>query len=67
MTETQGEIAQVKDELHKIKEEQTQIEMVRDIEIEHVECFESQCEGQVNLPQEQVESLAMSRRCPARM
>ena len=37
--------------------EQTQIKLVRDIELEHVECFENQCEGQVNLPQEQGETI----------
>ena len=43
--------------MHKIKEEQTQIEMVRDIEVEHVECFETQCEGRINLPQGQGETI----------
>ena len=31
--------------------------MVRDIEIGHVECFETQCEGPINLPQEQRETI----------
>ena len=31
--------------------------MVRDIEVELVECFETQCEGRINLPQEQGETI----------
>ena len=57
VTEMQGDRERVRDELYKIKEEQTQIEMVRGIEIEFVECFETQCEGQINLPQEQRETI----------
>ena len=44
-------------ELYQIKEKHTQIEPVRDIAIEHVECFGTQCEGQFNLPQEQGETI----------
>ena len=42
------------DKLHetKVKEEHTQVELVGDIEVERVECFETQCEGRINLPQE---------------
>ena len=31
--------------------------MERDIEVEHVKCFVTQCEGQINLPQEQGETV----------
>ena len=41
------------DELYEIKEEHTHIELVGDIGVEHVECIGTQCEGQINLPQEQ--------------
>ena len=40
-------------ELYEIKEVHTQIELVGEIEVERVECFGTQCEGQINLPQEQ--------------
>ena len=33
------------------------MDMVRDIEIEHVKCFEIQCEGRINLPHEQGETV----------
>ena len=33
------------------------IELVGDIAVELVECFETQCEGQINLPQEQGETM----------
>ena len=45
------------DELHKIKEEHTQVELVGDIGVELGECVETQCEGQINLPQERGESV----------
>ena len=37
ITETQE--LEEKNELHKIKEEHTQVELVRDIGVERVECF----------------------------
>ena len=45
------------DELHETKEEHTQVELVGDIEVERVECFETQCEGQINRPQGQGETV----------
>jgi len=43
-TETQREIERVKDDLNKVKEEQTQTEgKVRDINVELVECVETRC------------------------
>ena len=57
VTGTQGEIEWGKDELHEIKEEHTHVELVRDIEVERVECLETQCEGQINLPQERGETV----------
>ena len=30
---------------------------IRDIKVEHVECFETQCKGQINLPQKQRETI----------
>ena len=48
----------VKDELHKVKEEQTQIERkLRDIKVELVECLETRCKGQDGLLQEQKERI----------
>jgi len=48
----------VKDELHEVKEEQTQIEgKVKDIKIELVECLETRCKGQDNLLREQRERM----------
>ena len=50
ITETQE--LEEKDELHENKEEHTQVELVGDIGVELGECVETQCEGQINLPQE---------------
>ena len=48
----------VNEKLHKVKEEQTQIEgKVKDINIELVECLETRCKGQDNLLQEQEERI----------
>ena len=52
------EIAQVKDKLNRVKEEQTQLEgKVRDIKVELVECLETRCKGQDGLLQEQRERI----------
>ena len=51
------ELEEVKDELYKTKEEHTHIELVGDIGVELVECIGTQCEGQINLPQEQGETI----------
>ena len=54
VTGTQREMERVRDKLHKVKEEQTQIEgKVKDIKIELVECLETRHKGQDNLLQEQ--------------
>ena len=45
------------DELYKIKGERTHIKLEGDNEVEHGECIGTQCEGQVNLPQEQRERI----------
>ena len=39
------------------KEEHTHVELVRDVGVERVECVETQCEGQINLPQERGETV----------
>ena len=44
------------DELHKNKEEHTQVELVGDIGVELVECIGTKCEGRINLPQERGET-----------
>ena len=45
------------DKLYEIKEEHTQVELEGDVEVERVECFETQCEGRINLPQGQGETV----------
>ena len=45
------------DELYEIKEEHTHIELGGDIGVELVECIGTQCEGRINLPQEQGETI----------
>ena len=43
--------------MYNIKEEHTHIELVGDIGVELVECIGTQCEGRINLPQEQGETI----------
>ena len=63
LTGTQGETQELEiipetqeleegDKLHEteIREEHTHVELVRDIEVERVECVETQCDGRSNLP-----------------
>ena len=50
ITETQK--SKEGNELHENKEEHTQVELVGDIRVELGECVRTQCEGQINLPQE---------------
>ena len=55
MTETQK--SKEGDELHETEQEHTQVELVRDNGVELVECIGTQFEHQVNLPQEQRETV----------
>ena len=45
------------EELYKMKEEHAHIQLVGDIGVELVECFGTQCEGRINLPQERGETV----------
>ena len=44
-------------ELHETKVEHTQVELGGDMEVELGECVGTQCEGQINLPQERGETV----------
>jgi len=52
--------------LHETKEEHTHIELEGDIGVEHVECIGTQCEGRINLPQEQGETMCFLEAEPFR-
>ena len=55
VTETEKSIEG--DELNETKDEHTHVELVRDNEVEHGECFETRCEQQDSLLKEQREKI----------